>query len=563
MQSPRTTARHHPARAVVDGIATEIAGRVRNSDRDVLVLAITLAAILLFVATGGSAMTEVARATAGIGLGPDQLLTTALLLNVALVIFGWRRYDQLSAEVAERRRAEEHARLLAETDALTGLLNRRSIGPHTDQLVSAAQAQGRAVAFVMIDLDNFKQINDCHGHAVGDALLVECARRIADVVPAGALVARLGGDEFACVVAFEPAREDLVDALAERITSVVSAPFAIGSFQGHVTVSIGLTRSDGHGAGKGPGEAISAAGLLHMADIAMYQAKKQGRNRHLWFEGTMESEIRYRSDLEGALRRGIAKGEFVPFYEQQVDLATGALTGFEMLARWQSPALGPIGPEVFIPIAEEIGVIGELSEKLIAQALRDARDWAPELTLSVNISPIQLRDPWFAQKLLKMLVAANFPPERLDIEITETCLHQNVTAVHTLVTSLKNQGIGISLDDFGTGYSSLAQLRSLPFDRIKIDRSFVANMVSDADSATIVSTIAGLGAGFNLPITAEGIDNEDVLEKLRGLGRFKGQGYLYGKPAPAAETNAMLAERGLMAVLPVDPEAGRDSRRAG
>jgi EAL domain-containing protein (putative c-di-GMP-specific phosphodiesterase class I) len=165
-----------------------------------------------------------------------------------------------------------------------------------------------------------------------------------------------------------------------------------------------------------------------------------------------------------------------------------------------------------------------------------------------------------------MLVAANFPPERLDIEITETCLHQNVTAVHTLVTSLKNQGIGISLDDFGTGYSSLAQLRSLPFDRIKIDRSFVANMVSDADSATIVSTIAGLGAGFNLPITAEGIDNADVLEKLRGLGRFKGQGYLYGKPAPAAETNAMLAERGLMAVLPVDPEVGRaekDTRQAG
>jgi diguanylate cyclase (GGDEF)-like protein len=541
----RTTARQNPARAVVDGIASEIAGRVRDSDRDVLVLAITLAAIMLFVATGGSAMTEVARAVAGIGLGPDQLLTTALLLNVALVIFGWRRYDQLSAEVAERRRAEEHARLLAETDALTGLLNRRSIGPHTDRLVSEAQAQGRAVAFVMIDLDNFKQINDCHGHAVGDALLVECARRIADVVPAGALVARLGGDEFACVVAFESARGDLVDALAERITGVVSAPLAIGSFQGHVTVSIGLTRSDGHGAGKGAGEAISAAGLLHMADIAMYQAKKQGRNRHLWFEGTMESEIRYRSDLEGALRRGIATCEFVPYYEQQVDLATGRLTGFEMLARWQSPLLGPIGPEVFIPIAEEIGVIGELSEKLIAQALRDARD---------------------AQKLLKMLVAANFPPERLDIEITETCLHQNVTAVHTLVTSLKNQGIGISLDDFGTGYSSLAQLRSLPFDRIKIDRSFVANMVDDADSATIVSTIAGLGAGFNLPITAEGIDNADVLEKLRGLGRFKGQGYLYGKPAPAAETNAMLAERGLMAVLPVDPEAGRaekDTRQAG
>jgi diguanylate cyclase (GGDEF)-like protein len=548
----------------VSELAASLKARARDADRDVLVLAITMAAILMFVGTGSSAMSQVASAMAGIGLGPDKLLTTALLLNVALVIFGWRRYDQLSAEVAERRRAEAHARLLAETDALTGCLNRRSIGPHTDQLVADATARREAVAFVMIDLDNFKQINDCNGHAVGDALLVEIARRIGDMVPAGSLVARLGGDEFACVVAFDPERPEMIDALAERIIAVVSAPFAIDSFNGNVTVSIGLTRSDGRSfGGEGP---ANAAGLLHMADIAMYQAKKQGRNRHLWFEGTMESEIRYRSELEAALRGGIARGEFVPFYEQQVDLGTGELAGFEMLARWQSPSLGLIGPEVFIPIAEEIGLIGELSEKLIAQALRDARDWAPELTLSVNVSPIQLRDPWFAQKLLKMLVAANFPPERLDIEITETCLHQNVTAVHTLVTSLKNQGIGISLDDFGTGYSSLAQLRSLPFDRIKIDRSFVANMVSDADSATIVSTIAGLGAGFNLPITAEGIDNADVLEKLRGLGRFKGQGYLYGKPAPAAETNAMLAERGLMAVLPVDPEVGRaekDTRQAG
>ena len=222
--------------------------------------------------------------------------------------------------------------------------------------------------------------------------------------------------------------------------------------------------------------------------------------------------------------------------------------------------MGLVGPEMFIPIAEEIGVIGELSENVIAQALRDAREWAPHLTLSVNISPIQLRDPWFAQKLLKLLVAANFPPNRLDIEITETCLHQNITGVHTLVTSLKNQGIGISLDDFGTGYSSLAQLRSLPFDRIKIDRSFVTAMARDANSETIVNTISSLGEGFGLPITAEGIESEEVLAKLIKLGNFKGQGYLYGRPAPAQFVKELLAKRDLLvAGLPVDLGSERSS----
>ncbi|MBU6267100.1 MAG: EAL domain-containing protein [Sphingomonadales bacterium] len=545
-------------------IKDELIERARKADRDVLVLGITAAAIILFVGTGGSALSSVVGSMAGVGLGPDKLLTNALLLNIALVIFGWRRYDQLVLEVAERRRAEEHAKLLAETDALTGCLNRRSIGPHTDTLIAEAEARGEVTAFIMIDLDKFKQVNDFHGHAAGDALLVACARRISDLLPQGSLVARLGGDEFACVVSFDPHRTDVIDALAERIIRAVSAPVTAGGFQGQITVSLGVTRSDYRNQfSQGP---TTAATLLHMADIAMYQAKKQGRNRHLWFEGTMESEIRYRSELESAIKRGIAQGEFVPYYEQQIDLISGELTGFEMLARWLSPQMGLVGPEIFIPIAEEIGVIGELSEKVIAQALRHARDWAPHLTLSVNISPIQLRDPWFAQKLLKLLVEANFPPNRLDIEITETCLHQNISGVHTLITSLKNQGIGISLDDFGTGYSSLSQLKSLPFDRIKIDRSFVTTMGRDADSETIVNSIKSLGEGFGLPITAEGIETEEVLQKLRALGNFKGQGYLYGRPAPFETINALLAERNLLggarpvANAKADPAAKADDR---
>jgi predicted signal transduction protein with EAL and GGDEF domain len=296
---------------------------------------------------------------------------------------------------------------------------------------------------------------------------------------------------------------------------------------------------------------VDAQALIHNADIAMYHAKKQGRNRHYWFEAEMASELRFRSELETGIRRGIARGEFVPYYEQQIDLETGAISGFEMLARWESPNLGLVGPDIFIPIAEEIGLITELSEQLIAQALRDAAEWNPALTLSVNISPIQLRDPWFAQRILKLLVEANFPPSRLEIEITETCLHENMGVVRSLITSLKNQGVSISLDDFGTGYSSLAQLQALPFDRIKIDRSFVSALGENQDSATIVEAITSLGRGMHLPITAEGIETADVLKEIKSFGKFKGQGYYYGRPADAKQIRELLAERGL---LVHDPE---------
>ncbi len=221
-----------------------------------------------------------------------------------------------------------------------------------------------------------------------------------------------------------------------------------------------------------------------------------------------------------------------------------------------------VNPDIFIPVAEEIGVIGELSESLIRQALRDAKNWDPKLTLSVNISPVQLRDPWFAQKLLKILVEANFPPSRLDVEVTESCLHENIGLVRSLITSLKNQGITVSLDDFGSGYSSLSQLRTLPFDRIKIDRSFVMSLLDDKDSATIIQSIIALGEGLGLPITAEGIENEAVLAELRRFGKFKGQGYLYGFPEPADRTEAELAQLDLLLEAPVAPAASAQQRAA-
>ncbi|WP_423142077.1 putative bifunctional diguanylate cyclase/phosphodiesterase [Parablastomonas sp. CN1-191] len=542
--------------------------RLVRAERDIVSLGIAVTAIIMFVGTGGTVVPQVVSALAGRGAGPDKLLANALLLNIALVIFGWRRYRELAAEVVERRRAEEQARLLAETDPLTGCLNRRSVGAAMQRLVETARVRGDGVAFVMLDLDNFKQVNDVNGHAGGDEVLRITAERLGAAVPAGSVVARLGGDEFACVISFDPTWPDRVDQFVATLIDMTAQPIVHGSATIEANISVGVTSwRDGDPEG-------DPQRLLHLADIAMYHAKRHGRNRYFWFEPAMERELRFRSDLETGIRAGLRKGEFVPYYEKQIDLETGKLVGFEMLARWQSPKLGVVKPEIFIPIAEDIGVIAELSEGLIAQALEDAKHWDARLTLSVNISPVQLRDPWFAQRLLKLLVAANFPPARLDIEITETCLHEDLGVVRSLITSLKNQGVKISLDDFGTGYSSLAQLRTLPFDRIKIDRSFVTSLPENKDSEAIIQAITSLGEGLGLPIVAEGIESEDVLERLRKLGKFRGQGYLYGRPQPAARTREDLAELdlllgpGLQALIepamPATDELGpAEERRAG
>jgi diguanylate cyclase (GGDEF)-like protein len=516
-----------------------------RAERDLVALGIAVAAILLFVGTGGLVLPQVVRSWAGVGEAPNPILVNALLLNIALVIFGWRRYAELTTEIAERRKAEELARQLAETDPLTGTLNRRSIGPATDALLAESKARGRSVAFVMVDLDNFKLVNDLNGHLAGDALLRATADRIRALLPGGALLARLGGDEFACVVPVDTGGSDRVDHFVNLVIEHVARPIEFNGMTIEVTVSVGMAADF---AQAGPGSAAADAQLLiHQADIAMYHAKKQGKNRYFWFEESMESELRFRSQLETGIRRGIPLGEFVPYYEQQIDLVTGELSGFEMLARWQSPTLGMISPEVFIPVAEEIGAIADLSESLIEQALVDAKDWDPRLSLSINISPLQLRDPWFSQKILKMLVRHNFPPKRLDIEITESCLHENIGVVRTIITSLKNQGVTISLDDFGTGFSSLSQLRTLPFDRLKIDRSFVSELDDGEQSDKLVRAIVSLGGGLDLPITAEGIESPVILTKLRTMGELKGQGYYYGRPEAAEAVRARLEGLGLLA----------------
>lgn len=517
---------------------------MQAAERDIIALGIAAAAIIMLVGTGGTVLPKAMDALMGNGTRPDTLLVNALLLNIALMIFGWRRYRELTREIAERRRAEARARVLAATDPLTECLNRRSMHEATEDLRTRAAIRGDAVAYCMLDLDNFKQINDMHGHPAGDAVLVMMCDRIRALLPHEARLARLGGDEFAFVMPYPAGHADRVDDLVIRLFERLAQPFCLPEVTVELTLSIGLA-SD-HDADGTIGPVVDASTLMSRADMALYHAKKQGRNRYFWFEPGMESEMRFRNQLETGIRRGLALGEFVPFYEQQVDLDSGALVGFEMLARWRSPQLGLISPDIFVPIAEEIGLINELSERLMEQAFRDAREWDDSLTLSINISPVQLRDPWFAQRLLKKLVAAGFPPQRLEIEITESCLHENIGLVRSMIMSLRNQGVQISLDDFGTGYSSFEQLRNLPFDRIKIDRSFVSELREPGNRSRIVEAIVSLGRGLDLPLTAEGVEDEEILNALKAMGRLKAQGYFYGQPEDADAVRIRLKAAGML-----------------
>jgi diguanylate cyclase (GGDEF)-like protein len=512
-----------------------IANTARN---DILTGAIVMAAILMLVGTGGSAVTSVIQRIQGIGGGSDKMLTTALLLNVALILFGWRRYRDLTVEVRERTAAEERAQTLALRDPLTGFHNRRSLTEIGSQMIARAGRREKSLAMLMFDLDHFKNVNDVHGHAVGDALLKAIAAEVLKLMPPNALTARLGGDEFACAFMFDTPNPDSVDRIAEAIVARLAQPFDANGIHTHISASLGIAHS------AADCETIDA--LMRRADIAMYAAKHQGRNRFEWFDASMELALQVRNETETGLRNGIPKGEFVPYFEQQIDLTTGRLHGFEVLARWDHPTRGLVSPDTFIPIAEETGMIADLSMSVMRQALEEAKNWDPALVISVNISPMQLKDPWLAQKMVKLLVETGFPATRLEVEITESSLFENLALAQSIVGSLKNQGIRLSLDDFGTGYSSLAHLRALPFDRIKIDKSFVTSILENTESAAIVNAITRLGDSLGLPVTAEGIEDAAIEERLRQLGCHKGQGWHFGRPTSIAMTRKLLAERNLL-----------------
>ena len=528
---------------------------VTGARRDMIAGAITFAAIFLFVVNGGAALGGLVRWMSGMGPAADRMLAGAVLLNVALLLFGWRRYRDLRIEVVERTAAERRAQTLASHDPLTGFLNRRALFEQAGTLAQDAAATGRAIGALVIDLDGFKKINDVHGHMAGDDLLRHAAGSIRQSLPPGVLAARLGGDEFACVCSLAADDHATLDKTAAKIVQALARPILLGEIEMRVCASVGsASTSDAP---------VDAELLIRRADIAMYVAKHRGGSRVCAFDPSMEAALAARSAIEADMRAGLERGEFVPYYEQQIELESGALIGFEVLARWLHPRDGIVSPEIFIPIAEANGLIGELSGQVIRQALEDARDWDPGLTLSVNISATQLHDPWLAQKLLKLLLETGFPPERLEIEVTEAALFQNLTLARATVASLKNQGVKLALDDFGTGQSSLVNLRALPFDRIKIDRSFVTALIGDSNSDMMVNAIAQLGETLGLPVIAEGIEDAAIAERLRAIGLLRGQGWHFGKPLTLEDTRQLLVERDLLTGANTDAMAGdvRELRR--
>jgi predicted signal transduction protein with EAL and GGDEF domain len=349
------------------------------------------------------------------------------------------------------------------------------------------------------------------------------------------VIARLGGDEFAVALALAPDDMARADALAETVLQTVTRPLLfeeriiqVGAFAGIASTAA----SD-----------VRIPDILRRADIAMDHARTGRVARPVWFDAGMERALIAHGEIEQGIRFGLEHRQFVPHFEPQVDLNTGEIVGFEVLARWIHPLSGVIGPDVFIPVAEEIGLIGRLSDQVIGEALRQAASWDPSIKISVNISPFQLADGWLAQRIVKTLQETGFPAERLVIEITESSLFADIDLARAIVSSLKNQGIRIALDDFGTGFSSLAHLRSLPFDIIKIDRAFVTNIHAKRESTAIVRAVTTLAQALHVPVCVEGIENEESYHTVVRLGCEIGQGWYFGKPMPAYEARDLLDAR--------------------
>lgn len=465
--------------------------------------------------------------------GIHEAFTLAFALCLALLYIAAQKTLRLRREIVRRRQAEEAARLLARHDSLTGLPNRRVLLERLEDALSVTSAAApREFALLLIDLDRFKPVNDLHGHPAGDAVLCEVAKRLTAGVPAGGMVARLGGDEFAAVFESEPG-EEMTMRVAQRIITSVGTVFRWNNFELVVGATIGI--------GICPYDGSDPEALIRAADIALYQAKRDGRGRFHFFEQGMDEELQARAQLEADLRRSIMTGEIEPHYQPLVRLPGEAVIGFEILARWHHPARGNVPPSLFIPIAEDVGLIAELTYHVLRQACTDAKAWPSHIILSLNIAPSQLKDRRLPERVLGILTEMGFAPGRLEIELTENALLDNLEVARLVLSSLRNLGVRIVLDDFGTGYSSLNHLRELQFDKIKIDRSFVQTMQDQNESRKIVGAILSLGRSLGLPITAEGIEHEEHIAWLAQHGCTYGQGFLFGQPVPAREVLAFLA----------------------
>lgn len=508
------------------------ASRPAAARRELVITVFLVVAFLTLIMNGSSLLQFVLEDRTPTFGTSVKVAAAALVLNIALFFFAWRRYADLHLEAELRADGERRAELLASTDIITGLLNRKGFADALQRL-NTTLASDQQILIVSLQMQRFKSVNDRHGYDHGDELLRMISSAIRDDVPEGGVVARLSGDEFAVALALPSQNPGQGDAIADAVLRSVSRTYDIGGTFIQVGAFAGIA--------KGPvGLPARAAQLLRRADIALDHARSARSARPVWFDRSMEQALMERSELEQAIRVALDNGQFVPLFEPQVDLRTGCITGFEVLARWQHPTRGMIGPTIFIPIAEEIGVIGKLSETVIAAALDQARDWDPAIGLSVNISPDQLTDPWLAQRILRLLTEKNFPAERLVVEVTESSLLADLDLARNIVLSLKNQGVRIALDDFGTGFSSLSHLRLLPLDVIKIDRSFISSLHEDRESAAIVRAVTTLANALGVPVTVEGLEDASTYSAALALGAQTGQGWYIGKPMSGEQAGEIL-----------------------
>jgi diguanylate cyclase (GGDEF)-like protein len=462
----------------------------------------------------------------------DDLIFVFCVMSVVFAIYSFRRMKDLSREMKARRSAELEALKLARHDPLTGLPNRRFFVERLSEVLLTTTDVSRS-AVLMLDLDGFKSINDAYGHAVGDQALIMFAERVSPIMRSGAMLTRIGGDEFAVIVP-DISSLDNPTALARRIEVATAEPYLIE----HISTKLGV----GIGIAIAPEDGIDPEVLVQHADRALYRAKAEGRSCIRFFEPDMDAHVKRRITIERELRAAVAAKTIVPHYQPVVAFEGIRIIGFEALARWKSDTFGWVAPEVFITVAEEIGLISELGDQLLRQACRDALTWPAELTLAFNLSAIQLRDPTLGLRVLAILGETGFSPRRLELEITETVLVDNIAVAQEVIIQLREAGVRIALDDFGTGYATLSQLLSFQLDRIKIDRSFVDRLGKDTESDIIVRAVLGLAKGFGLATTAEGIESADQLASLKADGCLEGQGYLFGKAVPANEIHKVLGK---------------------
>jgi diguanylate cyclase (GGDEF)-like protein len=448
---------------------------------------------------------------------------------LAGLIHGYMRRTAASLEQSEQR-----LRYLALHDPLCGLPNRNFFGERLEQVIKSVQGGAAAAAVFYIDLDHFKDVNDTLGHPVGDELIRNVTKRLSSLLRPEDLVGRLGGDEFA-VISLGATDMAHVQRLAERIISAICTPYTIGGHNILIGASIGIAIVDQ--------TSRTAADVMRYADMALYRAKNEGRNRACIYDAAMDADLSNRKLLENDLREAIATDGLRLAYQPIVNASGDTIVGVEALARWTHPTRGDIEPSQFIPIAEHSGLIIELGEWVLRKACTDGKAW-PGVILSVNVSALQFRRPDFVDSVERVLAETGFDATQLELEITESTLLSNVDNAEVAMHRLKAIGLRLALDDFGTGYSSLAYLRRFPFDKLKIDRSFVRSIERSPDAAAIVHAIVGLGRGLGMKVTAEGVETAEQQLFLRAAGVHSMQGYRFGRPGSPSLISTRLAMPG-------------------